>query len=252
MIRFADGKTDQIVETTLSQLEGHFVNVRRKIVDLKKLDGFDRAYLALFMMAMHARTDSMTAAMGKTMNRLHEMVSDLEGAIKQGTAPPPMTSFRAGEERGTPITSTDTEFLRNNVRPHNVIFSLELAPLLASMSLAFGRSKDRQFVTSDDPCSWYSPGDYRRPPFYRGGALGKEDIEVTMPITPEFIAIVTHDPKVTGYIDVPAKYVDLFNMRTIGMADSHFVSRTSETIPDWFLRPTLPPDAWENLKGNAE
>jgi hypothetical protein len=56
------------------------VEVRRKIVELKKLDGFDRAYLALFMMAMHARTDSAAAAMETSMNRLHEIVSDLEDA----------------------------------------------------------------------------------------------------------------------------------------------------------------------------
>ena len=133
MIRFPDGKTDQIVETTLSQLEGHFVRLLRKIVELKKLDGFDRAHLAMFMMAMHSRTDSAAAAMETSMNRLHEIVGDLEDAIKQGTAPPPMRSIHQdGKERGTPITSVDTEFLRKNVRPNNVMFSLELAPLLAS------------------------------------------------------------------------------------------------------------------------
>jgi hypothetical protein len=61
-----------------------------------------------------------------------------------------------------------------------------------------------------------------------------------MPITPEFIAIVTHDPKVTGYLDVPSEPADNFNLRTIGMAHSHFVSQTSETVPHWFLHPAFP------------
>jgi hypothetical protein len=54
-ITFKDGRTDFRVETTLSQLEGKFVKVQKKLTEQKPLDSYDRAYLAAFIATMHVQ-----------------------------------------------------------------------------------------------------------------------------------------------------------------------------------------------------
>jgi Protein of unknown function (DUF4238) len=57
-----DGSSDLRVETTLSQLEGKFVKVQKKISERKSIDLHGLAYLAHFMATMHSRTDPFAKA----------------------------------------------------------------------------------------------------------------------------------------------------------------------------------------------
>jgi hypothetical protein len=102
------------------------------------------------------------------------------------------------------------------------------------------------FVTSDNPCVWFNPLAYRVPPLYRSAGLAMKDIEITMPITPEVLALVTHPPSVSGYLNLTDMQVQELNRRSVGFSDEQFVSRSPDTLPIWFDPGTPPPDAWEN------
>ena len=250
---FNDGKQDLRVETTLSQLEGRFVRVREKIVGGKRLDDFDRAYLAAFMATMHSRTDPIEKGMKKFTEEIDGRVRAMEEMIRtRGVRNLPPRITPAGE--GAPITSEDTAYLVRNGLPIFVEAALQTAaPVMFGMSLAFlVAPKGSFFVTSDNPCVWYDPTAYRRPPFFRSPGLAMKDIEITMPICPELMAIMTHNPKAEGYLNLNEVQTNEFNRRVVAFADEQFVSHTEKTLPFWFESGTPPPDAWENQARDEE
>ena len=72
------------METTLGQLEGKFVRVRDKIVSGKRIDGYDRAYLAAFMATMHSRTNPVAESIKEFTQDIDSRVRQIEDVIKSG------------------------------------------------------------------------------------------------------------------------------------------------------------------------
>jgi hypothetical protein len=245
-ITLNDGKSDLRVETTLSQLEAKFVRVQQKIVELKTLDPYDRAYLAAFMATMHSRTDPVAEGMKASISKFHSHVREMEEAIKRGDTAKLPRATMPGE--GAPISSADTEYLVRNSRPLVVEVALSAAaPIMRNMPLAFLEAPEGSFfITSDNPCVWFDPEAYKRPPFYRNPGLAMKDIEITMPISPRVMALMTHNAKVQGYTRLTKAHVNELNRRTVGFCHEQFVSNTPETLAIWLDPGTPPPDAWEN------
>jgi hypothetical protein len=73
-----------------------------------------------------------------------------------------------------------------------------------------------------------------------------KEIEITMAITPDVLALVTHRPDVKGYLNPTDAHVQELNRRTVGFCHEQFASNSPDTLPIWFGPGTLPPDAWEN------
>ena len=251
-IKFNNGTSDLHVETTLSQLESKFVRVQQNISARHTLDAWDRAYLAAFMATMHSRTDPFATGMQEAWSKVGEMVKAMEEVIRRGDADKFPTISPPGE--GSPISSADTEYLVKNSGPLAVESALETAaPIMWRMSLAFVTAPVGSFfVTSDNPCVWFDPTAHRRHPFYRGAGLAMKDIEITMPVTPEVFAIMTHNPEAQGYMRLTDAQVQELNRRTVGFCDEQFVSKISDTLDIWFDPGTPPPDAWENREDKHE
>ncbi len=245
-VTFNDGEQDLRVEATLSQLEGKFVRVQQKIVEKKSLDKWDKAYLAAFMATMYCRTNPFAEGMEEAWVQLDDMVKKVEDVIKNShpaKLPPPIYPGQ-----GLPISSKDTQYIIRNARPLAVESALQTAaPILWRMSLAFAEAPEGSFfITSDNPCVWFDPTAYRRPPFYRNAGLAMPEVEVTMPISPKFTAIVTHETGMQGYFQMTNWQVQEMNRRTVGFSDRQFISSSGNTLPQWFDPGTPPPDAWEN------
>ncbi len=100
------------------------------------------------------------------------------------------------------------------------------------------------FITSDTPCVWFNPNLYKVPPFYRHPGLGQKDIEVTLPVTPQHLLVVSHHDY-PEYINVNQKAVDEFNRRTRFHCTEEFISWKGETKPYWFDPGKEPEDTWE-------
>jgi len=252
-VTFGDGKIDLRVESTLSQLERQFVDVQEKLSASQPIDAHDRAYLAAFMATMHSRTDPFAEGMKDAWSRLHSMVKSVEEVIKRGDVETLRSSSIMPSE-GHPVSSEQVSHLIENARPLAVEATLETAaPIIWRMRFAFLRAPEGSFfVTSDNPCVWFNPQAYKMPPLYRGAGLAMKDIEVTMPITPKVLAVVTHSPTAQGYFSVNDSVVQELNRRTVGFCDEQFVSNSAETQPLWFDPGTPPPDAWENRDRSKE
>jgi len=183
---------------------------------------------------MHFRTDPFAESMQKFFGRLHEVVTGLEVAMKnRDRVPPPLPAVSG---RGAVVDSRQMQTIRDNARPFGIDAALRFAaPLIAQMSLTFlVAPKGWFFVTSDNPCVWFSPAAYRlRHPALRSG-LDCKDIEITMPISPQILALVTHNENLQGYVDVPEFVVDDLNRRTIAFSSEQFVSNTEITRDCWF------------------
>jgi hypothetical protein len=85
-------------------------------------------------------------------------------------------------------------------------------------------------ISSDNPVSWWDPFD--PPPSRRPLGLGRDDIEVTLPISPTTCAIATHEPG-EDYIDIGADAVDELNMRTLYRCREVFISERSTLGVEW-------------------
>ena len=153
-----------------------------------------------------------------------------------------------------PSTSLEIGALLDNVRPFFVASSLPIiAPLYYRMSMAILVAPgEEMFITSDSPTAWNNPEAYKWPPFYRSPGLAQEGIEVTLPLTPRYALLLSHNDKISGYKKATDRLVNEMNRRTRFHCDQFFVSWKGEIRDYWFEQPTLPDDAWENSPGGLE
>jgi len=115
--------------------------------------------------------------------------------------------------------------------------------VFAKMSLVvFCANEKVGFITSDAPCVWFDSEAHRRPFPFRHPHLSSRTIEVTLPLSPKRVAVLSWAGS-DGYIDSDQRYVDELNRRTRFHADEHFVACRNETRPTWFesVRPTGSP-----------
>jgi hypothetical protein len=226
-----DGKRNLVVENTLAGLEDAFVSVRRRVQRREKLNKRDRITLCLFTAAMQSRTIRAGDNWKKTTQELHDVVSKLEE-----------------QHHAEPITSLQTGKMVETAHQYFVMTALEIqTPLLFAMEMSIFVAKDEcGFITSDSPCVWFNPKAHTLPPFYRSPGLAQPDIEVTLPLTPHHLLLISHHRPQTFYVDVNQKTVDEANRLVRAYSTSEFVSWKGETRPYWFENGEAPADAWEN------
>jgi hypothetical protein len=164
---------------------------------------------------------------------VHEKVVALE---KQHNAPP--------------ISSLETAEMVEHAHQRLVATGVEVqAPLLFQMPMTIMATDDNLgFITSDTPCVWFNPGWYKLPPLYRGPGLGQPEIEVTLPLTPQHLLRISHNPRFPLYQDVGQTAVDEVNRRTRFHCNEEFVSWKGETRLYWFDEGKKPDDCWENTE----
>ena len=122
----------------------------------------------------------------------------------------------------------------------------QVTPILCQMDLAIFWTDDPiGFLTSDNPCCWFDPEDYKRPPIYRGPGLGKPKIEVTMPLSPNQCLLLNRQG-LSGYMPLPEQFVDELNHRHRYHCVEHFVLNMNARKESWFIDRPMPDDAWEN------
>jgi len=231
-IKLPSGDRDLVIEDTLAQIESTFVNLLdRKVKKQYSLDSQDRANLRIFAAAMFSRVDPQSRVHVKSLQQLHEKVKRMEETHNAEMS-----------------TSLEIAAMLENARPDYVAISLQmLAELYYGMSMGiFVAPMTDHFITSDSPTVWYNPEAYKWPPFWRSPGLAQEKLEVTMPLTPRYALLLSHDEKISGYRQLPSRVVQEFNRRTRFHCDRWFVSWQGEVREEWF-DPGIPPeDRWEN------
>lgn len=106
------------------------------------------------------------------------------------------------------------------------------------------------FLTSDNPCVWFDPDSYRRPPLYQGAGIASPGIEITLPVSPDQLLIFQRGG-LNGYFPVTEHAVDQMNRRTRFGCAEYFVANANTTRPIWFDPGEEPEDSWGKLHPEA-
>jgi hypothetical protein len=250
-IRGSGGEKDYAIERALSELEGPYERtVTEKVIPGAPLEPRDRANLIVFAAAMFARTPAQRDHIGGQWAHIVRVAEDMERAIKEATPGRRVPSFPRVESGGGPsLTLDDARRIAEHPLQHSIAPMLRAAaPILAQMHLAVLTTDSAPgFITSDDPLAVYDPTAYRRPPMYRSPGLSHQHVEVTLPLAPNRLLILTWERLAPDtYFGVPDRLVDETNRRTQFHADRHIISRAAEIRAIWFEEREPPPDAWEN------
>jgi hypothetical protein len=231
-IKMPDGGRNLAVENTLGGIENDFVRALTRIRRRENLNAVDRARLCLFTAAMHTRSVAMGEHWRKQQENLHKIVADLE------------------ERRNVPPkASLGTAKMVEHAHLHLIGMGIETeAPLLFQMQMSIIVTDDEVgFITSDTPCVWFNPELYKVPPLRRSPGLGQAAIEVTLPLTPHHLLVISHR-QMPLYFPMSQQAVDEFNRRTRFYCAEEFVSWKGETRPFWFDCGTEPEDSWEKSR----
>jgi hypothetical protein len=100
------------------------------------------------------------------------------------------------------------------------------------------------FVTSDNPCVWNVPNAQRMPPGLRHPSLSQPSIEITLPLTPQHLLLISYHTY-PPYVDVKRATVDDANRLRCLDCTEEFVSWKGEIRPYWLDPGKEPEDAWE-------
>jgi hypothetical protein len=196
---------------------------------------------------MFVRTKSERKAFTKFYSELHEMTSAME---EQHNAEPTASAF----------TGAYKEYGHHAAIGHSI---QTIAGALFEMNLAiFVAADGESFITSDEPCAWHNPQSYKFPPMLRSPGLAQQDIEISLPISPHYLALfswnkwnekMSLDPeflKTLGHCaPAPKGVVDHLNQRTRALCNEYFVTRDGRTEPIWFELGQEPADSWDKMHG---
>jgi hypothetical protein len=247
-----DGNRDLTIEQGLSKLEDMFERLRRdKIMRCEPLTDEDKATLFLFVATARFRTprsrDLWERQLGEAVelgDRIKAHVESLSAEQKDALKNETMSS--GGQILKIEDLRSLAEQPLQRMLPE---FTRIEAGLLSYMTPTIICTSDNPgFMTSDAPVVWFDPELYKLPTFYRNLALGSPTIEVTMPITPSRMLLLTHGRTSEAYIQIPesgTSFIDENNRRTRFHCDDHFVSRSNEKKDIWF-EPGKPPPGWND------
>lgn len=245
-----DGSRNLVIEDSFSIIEDRFAGLyREKIAPATDLDEADRGLICVFAAMMSSRTSSERASLTKSFTEMHKMTEALE------------EQFTPGRREASLETAKWRDFGHHMAIGHSINFiSDTLFKMKLSLFIAGG---EQRYVTSDHPCTWHNPEAYKWPPFYRSPGLYQERIEVTLPLSPMYLAFFSWQelpqifqsarvdkqsavPSAVPYLAIPDSIVDELNFRTCNARDKFIISHIPETRISWFQARDLPDDAWDN------
>ena len=231
-IKLPSGNRSLLIESTLAQTESDFLNVLRRIRPGQRLNAVDRACLCTFTAAMQARTIRKGEHWKHKNEHLHDTVVVMEKA-------------HAVE----PHTSLQTKNLVDYAHQHIIAMAItQPTPLLFQMPMTIITTDDEDgFITSDAPCVWFNPKLHTFPPFYRYPGLAQKDIEVTMPLTPHHLLLMSHT-EFPPYQGVAAHVVVEFNRGTRHYCTDEFVPWKGTLREIWFNLRKKPDDCLEDTE----
>jgi hypothetical protein len=238
-----DGGRDLSFEELLSKIEGNFVEVRRqKLEPYVPITHEDRLWINGYMSAQLVRTplfrDHHAKQWADVVKTGEEIEAEARKCIAAGKTPPVSGIGQASKS----ITLDEAHALRDHplllIAPGALV---GLATIFSRMSLAILCTRDRVgFITSDAPCVAFDPEWHTRPPMFQGTEFRSPTVEVTLPISPGRLALLSWRKDMVGYhgLDVLGEaaiaVLDEMNRRTRGFCDKEIVVKGGGTKPVWF------------------
>ncbi len=249
-IRRPDGTRDLGLEQVLGRLETEFVSVRQKLSGHKKITKAELVSLLAFVAAMSSRTKAQRDFHRGQWQRLADMMESMNRQWEASTAEQRRAmaglSLHTGRSRQPTVSLEDAKSVVDNPMEHLLVPMITiLLRILVQMRVAVLETNDSLgFITGDCPVVVCDPEIHKLPPMYRNPTPLTQRAEVTMPISPEQLLLLSWQ-HVTGFIQVPPEMVDEFNRRTRFHAHKQYIVRCKETKPVWFEPGEEPEDSWE-------
>jgi uncharacterized protein DUF4238 len=252
----AGGRRDLSLEHWLSKIETDFSRiVREALTPCLPLSDEARAILLVFLTAAHSRSRQNRDHWREQWGQLDSHMEKFAEHMRQATPEQKRAAARiSAPGRGSARGHTHGEVKAFSKNPLQYM----LPPMVAAAAKLLTRFKMTVlcttdfigFITSDTPCVWYDPMAHQRPPIYRSPALMYSTTEITMPITPSRLVVLSrHDSPLSrqyrlpdGYLDASMERVDEHNRRTRFHCDEHFVSNFHFVNPVWLDPGVQPPD----------
>ncbi len=229
---------DLHIEHGLCALEGSFARLRKDFIEPRvAIPRVPLIKLLAFVAAQTARTPRMRSHLQSQWGAVLERMDDLDAAMKRLSLDERrrVSQMPRLQSSGENITHEQVRSLATEPLQATVFPAIQaITPRLLAMKVALVCTNDGVgYITSDEPCVWFDPEGHKRPPMFRGPALAYRTIEITMPLTPNCMLLLSWDGP-SGYIDAPIELVDELNRRTRAYAEHSFVSRSSNAKSVWF------------------
>jgi hypothetical protein len=238
-LHLADGSRNLSIEHGLSGLENAFIELRKtKLAENAPFTAEDKLVICAFIAAMHMRTraqrnhwQSQLGDILKYADAMHDAMMQMEPARRQEIGnwwiPSSRRQFLSDKELKTFADSPLQQILIPFIPRETAL----LMPLTLSILTT---NAEPGFITSDAPCVWFDSEAYKRPFPHNGPGLAFDTIEITMPVSPQQMALLSRRP-LRSYIHLTDdELVDDLNRRTRFYCDEYFIVRRNATKPIWF------------------
>lgn len=241
-----DGSRNLVFENNLNRLETQFTLIRdKKLKYRRKLETQEHFLLCHFIAAMFARTKARKNYTLRNWNKVLEMAEKVRETAKDFTPEQREQSQkiadveRGFEENGESISEDEVrQIVAHPMQTMLPAEILELTPLFFEMNMVVIETKDSTgFITSDNPCVWFDPEAYKRPPAFQSPGLMYESTEIRFPVSPNQMIVFTHKlhPLNNSYVPVDNKFVNDTNRVTRFFSQESFVVNSNTKKDVWFL-----------------
>lgn len=246
-----EGQRDLRLEHGFQGLEGEFVRIRDQyITPRRELPPIVLLKLAVFTAACFTRTPAARERYLRMWEPSLKLADEM--AERMASATPEQHAMAVGAF-GPSFTSRGRKGIT-----HDELRRIQSAPMqemmpaaLEATASAFLRlplffsilctDEDPGFITSDDPCTWHDPEGYKRPPMFRGPALMYRTTEVTLPLTPQRLLLISHH-SLPRSRDISRAVVDNQNAKVRFYCDSTLVVRRPQVRQNWMSNGEPQPD----------
>jgi hypothetical protein len=234
----ASAKRRHWLEHGLQKIEDGFIRVRDHLIAQQQpLQERDIAALIVFTATILVRSPRFREHMRQPWEQVMKIVDEFKAAQAAMTPeqkrnqPPPIRPITRGTEIPIEAARAAAERpLPTLMGPFVHAYTGELR----EMGYVLMHTKDKPgFITSDNPCVQVDPEAWRRPRHMRGG-LRWPDVEVTLPISPQFLVLFSWQLEKGGYVEATQECLNEVNARTRAVCYESFIVSQNVTRLAWF------------------
>ncbi|MDD5431650.1 MAG: DUF4238 domain-containing protein [Candidatus Omnitrophica bacterium] len=238
-------KDSETVENAMSELEGKFAGVVKKILNCKELSEKDNLDFALFVSSMMVRVPNMKENIRESTGEVIKRTSLFIASNKENFE---KMIENYEKNTGKKISMTPEELRQWMLNENNYTVNVDhqyaigmALSLLDSFARIFFNMKwrfikatnDYKFMTGDNPLRYFDPT--HNPHSFYGVGLANKNIEVTIPLSKDMAAFGSWE-RSEGYFQGSNQHVKHINRMTV-IASRRFVfAHNKSEIIDKFVK----------------